>query len=345
MSSAAHRVSSASVTSQKSGTGLFRVVQVDGQVVLKIIKHFEQAGGLSSATPVQGVLLGFLDGDTLEITNCFQFPADEDADVHEYQKEMIKKLRKINVDQLPCGFYQASVFGFFITRELIEDIYGYQSSVEESVCLIYDPMKTANGAIGLKAYRLKSKFFKNYSDSDISNETLMKNKLNFEEVMEELPIRYNNSYLTQCFIAELGDKYPLQRNENLLKLGSGYGLEKSLRSLSEHVDRMSAESSKHAAYYKSLMKQQQLKQQHQYKKEQENMQREKRGEPPLPQEDLDKLFKLPTPPPRLDNVLLSSQVHSFVKELQDSTAQSMSKAFLAEVFQPSMTNGNHEDNN
>ena len=135
--SAAHRVSTTSVTSQRSGTGLFRVVQIDGQVVLKIIKHFEQAGGLSSAAPAQGVLLGLMEGDTLEITNCFQFPTDEEADVNDYQKEMIKKLRKINVDQLPVGFYQSSVYGFFITRELVEDMHVYQSSVEESVCLIY----------------------------------------------------------------------------------------------------------------------------------------------------------------------------------------------------------------
>ena len=76
------------------------------------------------------------------------------------------------------------------------------------------------------------------------------------------------------------------------------GLEKNLRLLSEHVDRMSAESARHCSYYKTLIKQQQLRQQHQYKKEQENILREKRGEPPLPQEDLDKLYKLPTAPPR-----------------------------------------------
>ena len=58
------------------------------------------AGGVNSANAVQGVLLGLLEGDTLEITNCFSFPADEDADVHDYQREMIKKLRKINIDQV-----------------------------------------------------------------------------------------------------------------------------------------------------------------------------------------------------------------------------------------------------
>ena len=48
---------------------------------------------------------------------------------------------------------------------------------------------------------------------------LQKWRVNFEEVMEELPIKYHNSYLIQCFLAELGDKYQLQRNEHLLKLG------------------------------------------------------------------------------------------------------------------------------
>merc|ERR1719240_643082 len=133
----------------------------------------------------------------------------------------------------------------------------------------------------------------------------------------------------------------MQRNEHLLKLGvAGVGLEKNLRLLSEHVDRMSTESARHCSYYKTLIKQQQLRQQHQYKKEQENILREKRGEPPLPQEDLDKLFKLPTAPPRLDNVLLSSQVTSFCRDLHEKTAQNISKAFMAEVFQQNKSQGN-----
>ena len=87
------------------------------------------------------------------------------------------------------------------------------------------------------------------------------------------------------------------------------GLEKNLRLLSEHVDRMSAESARHCSYYKTLIKQQQLRQQHQYKKEQENILREKRGEPPLPQEDLDKLYKLPTAPPRHTHTCSTDMYH------------------------------------
>jgi translation initiation factor 3 subunit H len=310
------------------------MVQIDGLVVLKIIKHFEQAGGLSASSAVQGVLLGLLEGDTLEITNCFPFPTDDDTefDAGAYQRDMIKKMRKINIDQLSVGWYQSSTYGHFITRELIDDQYGYQSSVEESVCLIYDSIRTINGSIGLRAYKMKPKFMKIYNETDVSNELFQKYRITYEDVLEELPIKYHNSHLIDCLLTEVGDKYPLQRNEHLLKLGVGSGLEKSLRLLAEHVDRMSSESARHVTYYKTVMKQQQLRAQHQQKKEQENLLREKRGEPPLPQEDLDKLYKMPVAPSRIDNVLLSAQVSSFCRDMHDSCGQSFSKLFVAEAI-------------
>lgn len=49
------------------------------QVVLKIIKHCEEEGG-GHGELVQGVLLGLVQGDTLEITNCFPFPKNADED-------------------------------------------------------------------------------------------------------------------------------------------------------------------------------------------------------------------------------------------------------------------------
>ena len=49
------------------------------QVVLKIIKHCEEEGG-SAGELVQGVLLGLVQDDTLEITNCFPFPKHADEE-------------------------------------------------------------------------------------------------------------------------------------------------------------------------------------------------------------------------------------------------------------------------
>lgn len=53
------------------------------QVVLKIIKHYQEEGQGSEV--VQGVLLGLVVEDRLEITNCFPFPQhnEEDTDFDE----------------------------------------------------------------------------------------------------------------------------------------------------------------------------------------------------------------------------------------------------------------------
>ncbi|KAL0171293.1 hypothetical protein M9458_031604, partial [Cirrhinus mrigala] len=48
-------------------------------VVLKIIKHYQEEGQGSEV--VQGVLLGLVVEDRLEITNCFPFPQHTEDDV------------------------------------------------------------------------------------------------------------------------------------------------------------------------------------------------------------------------------------------------------------------------
>lgn len=41
------------------------------------------------------------------------------------------------------------------------------------------------------------------------------------------------------------------------------------------------------------------------RRQQENTQRQSRGEPPLPEEDITKMFKPPQPPPRMDTLLIA----------------------------------------
>ena len=47
-----------------------RIVQLDGHVVLKIVKHCKEG----TPTLVTGQLLGLDIGQTLEVTDCFPFP-------------------------------------------------------------------------------------------------------------------------------------------------------------------------------------------------------------------------------------------------------------------------------
>jgi translation initiation factor 3 subunit H len=76
------------------------------QAVLKIIKHCEEF----APALVTGQLLGLDVGSVLEVTNCFPFPMREDdeeadADGANYQLEMMRCLREVNVDNNTVGWY------------------------------------------------------------------------------------------------------------------------------------------------------------------------------------------------------------------------------------------------
>ena len=67
---------------------IYLSIYLSVKVVLKIIKHCQDEG--SAGEPVQGVLLGLIQNNQLEITNCFPFPstrAGEDDDEDDGEKK------------------------------------------------------------------------------------------------------------------------------------------------------------------------------------------------------------------------------------------------------------------
>lgn len=65
----------------------------------------------------------------------------------------------------------------------------------------------------------------------------------------------------------------------------------------------------------------------------ENAQRNSRGDPPLPEEDLSKIFKPLQSPSRLDYLLLSQQVNTYSKQVNQFATHSFGKLFLAQALQ------------
>lgn len=57
--------------------------------------------------------------------------------VGEYQVNVLRKLRAINVDYLQVGWYQSTYLGSHISREFIDSHVRYQQAIEESVVIIY----------------------------------------------------------------------------------------------------------------------------------------------------------------------------------------------------------------
>ncbi|XP_060798947.1 eukaryotic translation initiation factor 3 subunit H-B [Neoarius graeffei] len=310
-------------------------VQIEGLVVLKIIKHYQEEGQGSEV--VQGVLLGLVVDDRLEITNCFPFPqhTEDDADFDEvqYQMEMMRSLRHVNIDHLHVGWYQSTFFGSFMSRALLDSQFSYQHAIEESVVLIYDPIKTAQGSLSLKAYRLTPKLMEICKEKDFSAEGLKKASVGYENMFEEVPIVIKNSHLINVLLWELEDKSTAVEKHELLSLSSSSHLEKSLQMLMDRVDDMCQDISKYNNYSRSLSKQQQQKHQYVQRRQQENAQRQSRGEPPLPEEDLTKLFKPPQPPPRMDSLLIAGQINTYCQTVKEFTSQNLGKLFMAEALQ------------
>ncbi|MCP6117042.1 hypothetical protein NL387_27520, partial [Klebsiella pneumoniae] len=64
-------------------------------------------------------------------------------DEEEYQLDMMRRLRRVNVDHFHVGWYQSADVGNFLSLSLLESQYHYQTSIEESVVVIYDTKKSA----------------------------------------------------------------------------------------------------------------------------------------------------------------------------------------------------------
>ena len=149
-----------------------QVVQIDGLVIMKLIKHCHELEASTSGSGIaQGALLGLVADTRLEITHCFPFPSgtDETVDDEDFQLTMMRRLRQVNVDHQHVGWYQSSQFGNFLSSQVCRDVlsnfdlfffsqllesqFSYQTSIDESVCLIFDTAKTSQGFLSVKAYR------------------------------------------------------------------------------------------------------------------------------------------------------------------------------------------------
>ncbi|XP_065669947.1 eukaryotic translation initiation factor 3 subunit H [Hydra vulgaris] len=309
-------------------------VQIEGLVALKIVKHCHEEGPGEIA---QGDLLGLLVDKTLEVTNCFPRPRNEDDeyDDENYQIDMMRKLREVNVDHFHVGWYQSTCLGSFLNRNFVESQFHYQRSIEESVVLVYDPLQTHQGMLSFKAYRLSQKMLDLYAgaEKNFTPEMLIKENVDFTNILEEVPVTIKTSNLVNTLICEIEETVQLPEKEEFLSLATGSYLEKNVHLLIEGADELCQDSQKLHNFQRNVARQQQQIDAYKQRRAQENDLRKQRGEQPLPDEDLNKLFRPLQPPQRLDNLLATAQIATCCDQLNDYAAQSFSKLFLAESIQ------------
>ncbi|KAK9872295.1 hypothetical protein WA026_017097 [Henosepilachna vigintioctopunctata] len=328
---ATRNASSRSAPEANSG---IEYVQADGLAVMKIVKHCHEEAA-TNMDIAQGALLGLVVDKRLEITNCFPFPkqTDDTMDEDEYQLAMMRRLRRVNVDHFHVGWYQSSDVGNFLSLPLLESQFHYQTSIEESVVVIYDTQKSARGFITLKAYRLTPQAIEMYKEGEFTPEALVKLKIGFENLFTEVPFVIKNSVLTNIMMTELVEKVPEEDGAKFLDLGTASVLEGQLRCMMDRVDELNQEAIKFNRYQQMVSRQQMEKHKLMQKRAQENAARAAKDEPPLPEEDINKMFRPHPVPPRLNPMIIAGQINTHSQAISQFCSQSLAKLYITQALQ------------
>lgn len=309
-------------------------VQIEGLVALKIIKHCYEEGTRDVA---QGVLLGLLVDKKLEITNCFPYPEgdNEEYDNMGYQMEMMRKLRDVNVDHFHVGWYQSTFLSSFLTGPFVTSQFNYQASINESVVLNYDPLQTHQGILSFKAYRLTAQLMELYKQGEakFTPDGLTSMGISYNNLLEEVPVVIRNSNLVNALICEIQQKSPLPEKDSYLSLATASYLLKSVHLLIEGVDNLCQDAQKLHNYQRNNTRLLQAIDNHKKDRQEENEARLARGEPPLPEEDINKLFRPLPVPSRFDSLLMASQIDTYCEQLKEYGSQSFAKLFVTESIQ------------
>lgn len=294
-------------------------------VAMKIIKHCQEEG---QAADVQGVLLGMMNMQTkkLEVTNCYPVPRHQDEDEAEdsdYNFMMMRHLRNVNVDQLHVGWYQCSPYGSSLNKlESVDLQHMNQNAVEESVVIMYDPLRTQRGFLSIKAYRLTNTALALCKEGEFTTETLQKHNMSFDKFFEEVRVVIKNSNLQDLLLCEMQKSLAPDEGKQFLDMGTITSLEKGVHSLTKCVE----EATRWAHYQRNLMaKQQQV--------QRENASRASRGEPPLTEEEVNRIVRPVAPLQRLEASLNYSQTLNYCQQSSTLATETMSKIFIARALQ------------
>ncbi len=311
-------------------------VKLEGLAALKIIKHCQE----SLPTMVTGSLLGLMIEDgVLEITHAFPFPeplddkgdivktaeeaanADDEAaalDGHEFQLEMMKMLREVNVDNNCVGWYQSMYLGSYSTSSLLENQLSYQTDLSpNAVVILYDPMQTAHGNLVLKCYRLTEEAVQ-------LKQSGKNNYINPRKIFEEVPVTLSNPGLVRSLLRDVGDglhgSYDAEGTGadttfDRLDLSTNPYLEKHLEFLCSWVDDLAAEQYKFQHYTRSLRSS--VGDNRKGRKAKEEM-----------AQAIEEGWTRSEAPKRMESLLMSNQIRTYCDQVEKFTGDGFGKLFL-----------------
>ncbi|KAI4189645.1 MAG: hypothetical protein L6R41_001305 [Letrouitia leprolyta] len=268
-----------------------------------------------------------------------------------YQNEMIRKLREVNVDANNVGWYTSANLGNFINLNMIENQYHFQKELNErTVAIVHDVSRSSQGSLSLRAFRLSPAFMAAYKENKFTIESLQKSSFHYQDILLELPLQIHNSHLLTSFlhtlprpppqsqppippsVSELSSNTntlptPLAPNLTSLTLSIDPFLSQTADLLLESIETHNTELNNHQYYQRSLAREQTKITAWQQKRKAENASRLLTKQAPLPEDEWQRLFKLPVEPGRLEVLLNSRQVEQYARQVDGFAAGVTGKMF------------------
>jgi translation initiation factor 3 subunit H len=297
-----------------------------------------------------------MDNDqVLEITSCYAFPQDDDdnsereSSQSKYQMDMMRCVREVNIDHQVVGWYQstANQLGSFLTGPWLETQFAYQDNLINAVCLVYDPQKTSDCTLGIRAYRLRESFLELFGKGDLSSLSLQRHEIDSRSMIEELPVTIHNSSLAKVlleylarrpyrtpglptnflkedsFMVEEQEEYETMAFVNRLRITDSSNYESALQYLSYDLDELAKDQNKYTLFLRNFSRAKALQADALRRKRLENL---AKGEEKVPEQEILAQL-LSNEPPRLESKLLIHEIEEYSKTLEQIIAGNIIKQF------------------
>lgn len=166
--------------------------------------------------------------------------------------------------------------------------------------------------------------------------SLTTHRLTFSSVLEEIPVRIRTNPLTSGFLQALAApgttvSIPGETGSlSVMDLGHS-GVSRSLEQVAEAIDNFRTEDGNVGYLTRQIAREKVRAEAYVAKRREENAQRVAEGLSPLPEEDVSRLFKIPSEPSRLESMLLLGQVDAHGKSLETLAGLALVKMFGARV--------------
>jgi translation initiation factor 3 subunit H len=241
--------------------------------------------------------------------------------------------------------------GNFINLNVIENQFFYQKELNErTVALVHDISRSSQGTLSLRAFRLSPQFMNAFKENKFTSEQLQKSGFRYQDIFVELPVQIHNSHLLTSFLHQLPTPLPseplelpvslaalnngpiaqsntLTPNFDNLSLSIDPFLEKNCDLLLDAIETHHTENNNFQYYQRSLAREQQKIATWQAKRKAENMSRTTLKQPLLPEDEWQRLFKLPQEPSRLESMLNTRQVEQYSHQVDGFVSSTTGKMF------------------